>query len=66
MSGLDTNVIVRFLMTDDAKQAALTTKVFAELTTTAPGFMCREVLVELVCVLKKIDRLPCTDIADAI
>lgn len=66
MMGLDTNVIVRFLMKDDADQAALATKVFAEFTTAAPGFVCREVLVELVWVLQKIYRLPRTDIADAI
>lgn len=66
MTGLDTNVIVRFLMKDDADQAALATKVFAELTTAAPGFVCREVLAELVWVLQKIYRLQRTDIADAI
>ncbi|MDP2084236.1 MAG: type II toxin-antitoxin system VapC family toxin [Gemmobacter sp.] len=66
MTGLDTNVIVRFLMKDDADQAALATKVFAELTSAAPGFVCREVLVELVWVLQKIYRLPRSDIADAI
>ncbi len=38
MTGLDTNVIVRFLMKDDADQAALATKVFAGFTTAAPGF----------------------------
>lgn len=66
MTGLDTNVIVRFLMKDDADQAALATKAFAEFTSVAPGFVCREVLVELVWVLQKIYRLPRTDIADAI
>jgi predicted nucleic-acid-binding protein len=66
MTGLDTNVIVRFLIKDDADQAALATKVFAEFTITAPGFVCREVLVELVWVLQKIYRLPRADIADAI
>ena len=66
MTGLDTNVIVRFLMRDDAEQAALASKVFAEFTTAAPGFVCREVLVELVWVLQKIYRLPRADIADAI
>jgi predicted nucleic-acid-binding protein len=66
MTGLDTNVIVRFLMKDDAEQAAAATKAFAEFTTAAPGFVCREVLVELVWVLQKIYRLPRTDIADAI
>ena len=66
MTGLDTNVIVRFLMKDDAEQAAAATKAFAEFTTAAPGVVCREVLVELVWVLQKIYRLPRTDIADAI
>jgi len=66
MTGLDTNVIVRFLMKDDADQASVASKAFAELTTAAPGFVCREVLVELVWVLQKIYRLPRTDIADAI
>ena len=66
MTGLDTNVIVRFLMKDDAEQAALANTVFAELTAVAPGFVCREVLVELVWVLQKIYRLPRTDIAEAV
>lgn len=66
MTGLDTNVIVRFLMKDDAEQAAVATKAFAAFTTTAPGFVCREVLVELVWVLQKVYRLQRTDIADAI
>ena len=66
MMGLDTNVIVRFLMKDDAEQAALANTVFAEFTVLAPGFVCREVLVELVWVLQKIYRLPRTDVADAI
>lgn len=59
-------MIVRFLMKDDAEQAALANTVFAALTTAAPGFVCREVLVELVWVLQKIYRLPRSDIADAI
>lgn len=66
MTGLDTNVIVRFLMRDDADQAAAASAVFAGLTTAAPGFVCREVLVELVWVLQRLYRLPRTDIADAI
>ena len=66
MMGLDTNVIVRFLMRDDAEQAALANTVFAEFTVSTPGFVCREVLVELVWVLQKIYRLPRTDVADAI
>ena len=66
MTGLDTNVIVRFLMKDDAEQAALASTVLVKLTAAEPGFVCREVLVELVWVLQKIYRLPRTDIADGI
>lgn len=66
MKGIDTNVIVRFLMKDNAEQAALANTAFAAFTTAAPGFVCREVLVELIWVLQKIYRLPRGDIADAI
>lgn len=66
MIGLDTNVIVRFLMKDNAEQAALANTVFAGLTTVVPGFVCREVLIELVWVLQRIYRLPRGDIADAV
>lgn len=48
MTSLDTNVIVRFLLKDDAEQAALASTVLAGLTEKAPGFVCRKVLVELV------------------
>ena len=63
MKGIDTNVIVRFLMRDNAEQAALANTAFADFTTAAPGFVCREVLVELIWVLQKIYRLPRGDIA---
>lgn len=66
MTGLDTNVIVRFLLKDDAEQAALANTVFATFTSATPGFVCREVLVEMVWVLQRIYRLPRSDIADAI
>lgn len=66
MTALDTNVIVRFLMKDDAEQAALASTVLAKLTVAEPGFVCRKVLVGLVWVLQKIYRQPRTDIADAI
>lgn len=53
MIGLDTNVLVRFLTQDDAAQALAASEVFAELTAEAPGFVCREVMVELVWVLER-------------
>lgn len=53
MIALDTNVLVRFLVQDDPGQAHIANTVFAQLTDTAPGFVGREVLVELVWVLER-------------
>ena len=53
MIGLDTNVLVRFLVQDDPQQGALATRLMDELTAQAPGFVGREVLVELVWVLER-------------
>lgn len=53
MTGLDTNVLVHFLTQDDPVQGAIATRLMAELTSEAPGFVGREVLVELVWVLKR-------------
>lgn len=66
MIGLDTNVLVRFVMQDDPDQAAAASAALAQLNQTEPGFVCREVLVELVWVLERAYRLPRADIARAL
>lgn len=66
MTGLDTNVLVRFLVQDDAAQAKSAQDLMATFTEAEPGFICREVLVELVWVLERAYALSRTDIADAI
>jgi predicted nucleic-acid-binding protein len=38
MIGLDTKVLVRYIMQDDAKQAAKATSLIESLTAEAPGF----------------------------
>ncbi|MGV6874805.1 PIN domain-containing protein [Pseudochelatococcus sp. B33] len=53
MIALDTNVLVRFLMQDDLTQAAAANEAIAGLTVDEPGFLCREVMVELVWVLER-------------
>lgn len=53
MIALDTNVLVRYLVNDDARQAAAARTLLAELTSERPGFVCREVAVELVWVLQR-------------
>ncbi|MBL9046100.1 MAG: type II toxin-antitoxin system VapC family toxin [Tabrizicola sp.] len=66
MIGLDTNVLVRFLVQDDPEQAAAATTLIASLTEAVPGFVGREVLVELVWVLERAYGLPRGDIAKAL
>ncbi|MFN7002938.1 MAG: PIN domain-containing protein [Roseinatronobacter sp.] len=66
MIALDTNVLVRFLVQDDPEQARIANTVFDQLTDVAPGFVSREVLVELVWVLERAYGYLRTDIATAL
>jgi predicted nucleic-acid-binding protein len=51
MIGLDTNVLVRYIMQDDAKQASLATRLVESLSAEAPGFLPLVAVVELAWVL---------------
>lgn len=53
MIALDTNVLVRFLVRDDEAQAVAARTLLSSLTADRPGFVCREVILELVWVLEK-------------
>lgn len=53
MTGLDTNVIIRYLVNDNHQQAQAARKLFTQFTADHPGFICREVIVELTWVLDK-------------
>ena len=50
---LDTNILVRYLVRDDEEQADLARALLESLTVERPGFVCREVTVELVWVLER-------------
>ena len=52
MIGLDTNVLVRYIAQDDAKQSAKASQLIESLTTTAPGFIAMVSVVEVVWVLQ--------------
>ena len=52
MIGLDTNVLVRSLMQDDARQAVAATRLLESLTPDSPGFVTTVSLVELCWVLE--------------
>jgi len=52
MIGLDTNVLVRYLAQDDAKQSPKATRIIESLNVDAPGFVTIVTVVELVWVLE--------------
>jgi len=55
MIGLDTNVLVRYLAQDEARQAALATRLIEEeLSVAAPGFISLGVLAEMCWVLARL------------
>ena len=53
MIAIDTNVLVRFLTQDDPDQARAATEFMNGLRESDPGFIGREVMVELVWVLER-------------
>ena len=53
MIAVDTNILVRFLVCDDQQQAEAARTLLESLTAEQPGFICREVTLELVWVLEQ-------------
>jgi len=51
MIGLDTNVLVRYIMQDDARKSALATRLVESLSVESPGFVPLVSVVELAWVL---------------
>lgn len=51
MTGLDTNVLARYVMQDDPRQSARATRLIESLSAESPGFVPVVTLVELVWVL---------------
>ena len=65
MIGLDTNVIVRYIMQDDAKQSPLATRLIESLTPESPGFVPLVSVVELGWVLSSAYDLERNQLVDA-
>ncbi len=66
MIGLDTNVLVRYIMQDDAKQSPKATQLIESLTVDAPGFFALVCVVELGWVLSTSYGLTREQLAQAI
>ena len=66
MIALDTNVLVRFLVGDHAHQSRTARELMAGLDDANPGFVCREVVLELAWVLERTYGIERPRIADAL
>ena len=66
MIALDTNVLVRFLAQDDDVQFQVAAGLIEGCTSDAPGYVCREVMIELVWVLERAYKYSREDIAEAL
>ena len=66
MSTLDTNVLIRYLVGDVPEQADAARKLIEGLTPDAPGFICREVVLEVAWVLERTYRFTRIQVADAL
>lgn len=64
MIAIDTNVIVRYLVRDNPEQADAAKALLETLTNDQPGFICREVMVEIVWVLERAYKFARERIAD--
>ena len=65
MIGLDTNVLVRYIMQDDARQSSLATRLVESLSVESPGFVPLVSVVELAWVLSSAYELDRSQIVEA-
>ncbi len=65
MIGLDTNVLVRYIMQDDSRQSPLATRMVEALTPESPGFVPLVATVELAWVLSSAYELSRTQVIEA-
>jgi predicted nucleic-acid-binding protein len=65
MIGLDTNILVRYIMQDDARQSALATRLVESLSAEKPGFVPLVVVLEMGWVLSSAYDLSRTQVVEA-
>lgn len=64
MIGLDTNVVVRYLVQDDPDQSATASALIEDLTETDPGYLSLVTVVELYWVLRRAYKTGASQCAD--
>lgn len=66
MIGLDTNVVVRYLVQDEPDQSATASRVIEALTEQDPGFLSLVTVVELYWVLRRVYKISTTRCAELV
>lgn len=66
MIAVDTNVIVRYLVGDDPEQAEAARTLIDGLTPSHPGFICKEIAIEVAWVLERSYRFTRAHIANVL
>lgn len=69
MIGLDTNVVVRYLVQDDAEQSSAASALIDELTETNPGYLSLVTIIEIYWVLRRAYRVDpdrCADLLEGL
>lgn len=66
MIGLDTNVVVRYLVQDEPDQSATASTVIEALTVQDPGFLSLVTVVELYWVLRRVYKISTTRCAELV
>ena len=66
MNALDTNVLIRYLVRDNPAQADAARVLLEGLTVGNPGYICREVMIEVVWVLERSYRFSREQIASIV
>ena len=66
MIAVDTNVLIRYITQDVPAQAAIAERLLDSLTNDGPGFVGREVAIEIVWVLERSYGFSCTQVAEVL
>jgi predicted nucleic-acid-binding protein len=66
MIGLDTNVVVRYLVKDDPAQSAVAVRLIRSLSVEDPGFLAIVVMAEIVWVLESAYKFEKSELVDVI
>ena len=66
MIALDTNIVMRLLVRDDLSQAEAAERLISGFTPENRGFICREVMMELIWVLERVYEHSKTDIGETV